>query len=124
MKSRKIHQLLFTVVFICIPAAITLAHDVRISKPVRLGNGPELQPGTYRLELVKNQNGAECLFYKGKDLVVRVQTTVVQESQKSPHTALHSELIDNGRVITHIQVQGWRETLLFERPAEKPVTVQ
>lgn len=124
MESRAIHRLLLTVVFVCVPAALSLAHDVSINDRARLGNGPELQSGTYRLELVKNQNGSECLFYKGGDMVVRVPTTVVMESKKSPQTSVHAEVRDSGRVITQIRIAGWRETLLFEPPAQRPVTDQ
>ncbi len=124
MKRRAIRQVLLTVMLVGVSAAITLAKNVQVSDPARLGNGPELQPGTYRIELINNQDGSECLFYKGRNLVVRVPTKVIQEAQKSPHTALHSEIIDNGRVITQIRVEGWKEALLFERPAEKTVSAQ
>lgn len=124
MNSRNIYRLLFAGVLVLVSTGIALAHDVRLFDPAKLANGPELQPGTYRVEVVKGQDASEALFYKGKDLVVRVPVKLVQESAKSPHTAIHLDTIDGARVITQIRVAGWKESLVFERTAQEPVATQ
>ncbi|HEV2350601.1 MAG TPA: hypothetical protein VG028_12225 [Terriglobia bacterium] len=121
MKHRMIYRSLIAFAFALLSASLTLAHEVTIGERARLGNGPELQPGTYRLELVKNQQTAEAVFYKGGDLVARVPITIVKESDKSRQTEVHSQLLEGERVISQIRVAGWRERLVFGEPAQTPV---
>jgi hypothetical protein len=124
MENRMMYRMLAAVVFMLVAASFTFAHEVKIGERARLGDGPELKPGTYRLELVKNQDTSEAVFYKDEDLVARVPITVVKESDKSRQTEVHSELLDGGRVINEIRVAGWRERLLFREPGQTPATVE
>ncbi|HEV2425122.1 MAG TPA: hypothetical protein VGZ29_09880 [Terriglobia bacterium] len=122
MKRRAIVRVVGLVAFLLAGAGIGLAHEVFITYQAKLGNGPELQAGTYRVEIVKNQDLSEVAFYQGKELIAQVPITIVMESQKSRHTEVHFESLDNGRVINQIRVAGWKETLVFREPAPAPVT--
>jgi len=124
MDNRKMYRVLSTVVFVLVFAGITLAHEVTITEPAKLGNGPEIQPGTYRVEVVKNQDTSEAVFYKGRDLVVRVPVTLAEESTKSRQTEVHFDILDSGRLITQIRVAGWKERLVFKEPAKGAVVAE
>jgi hypothetical protein len=124
MEYRMIYRMLSVVVFVLVSASSTMAHEVTIGERARLGNGPELQPGTYRLELVKNQDTSEAVFYKGENLVARAPITVVKESDKSRQTEVHSVLLDSGRVINQIRVAGWKERLVFRERTQTPVMAE
>jgi len=122
MNYKLIYRMFATAVFVLVTAGLSLGHDVKIEYQTKLGNGPEIEPGTYRLELVRNQDAAEAAFYQGKVLVASVPVTVEMESKKSPHTAVHYETLDSGRVINKIRVMGWKESLIFRVPSQSPVT--
>jgi len=124
MDRKMMYRTLAGVVFVLVAASLTLAHEVIIGNRARLGNGPELQPGTYRLEVIKNQGTSEAAFYKGGDLVVRVPITIAAESEKSRHTEVHSEVLESGRVINQIRLAGSKERLVFSELAPAPVTAE
>jgi hypothetical protein len=124
MEHRMMYRTLAVVVFVLAAVGLALAHEVKISYRARLGNGPELQPGTYRLEVVKNQDTSEAAFYKGKDLVIRVPITIAADSVKSEQTEVHYELLDSGRVINQIRLGGWKDRLVFREPAQTPAMVE
>ena len=122
MNDKAIHQALFTTIFVLAAAGFTLAHEVVISDQAKLGNGPELQPGSYQIELIKNQDTSEAAFYKAGDLVIRVPVIIVAESEKSRQTEVHYETLDQGRVINQIRVAGWKEKLVFRAQPKTSVT--
>jgi len=94
--------------------SIAVAHEVSIWVPSKVGNSPELQPGTYRLEIVKNQDSAEVQFFLADDLVATVPVTLAKETAKSDYTAVHSREVEGGQVITKIYLRGLKESLVFE----------
>ncbi len=99
--------------------SIAAAHEVIIRDQAKLGNGPELRPGTYRIEVEKNQESAEVRFFQGKELVLTTPATLVQEAEKCDNTQVHSEDVDGGRVITKIWLQGSKDSLVFKQAALK-----
>ena len=111
MRCRILSTLVCTLVFVSIAAA----HEVTIGQREKVGNGPELQPGTYQVEVEKNQDSAEVRFFQGGDLVLRVPGTLTKEAVKCNNTEVHSEEVDGGRVITKIWLQGWKESLAFKQ---------
>jgi hypothetical protein len=110
MKLRLLTVLLFTIVLTCSASA----HEVTITNESKLGSGSVLKPDTYRLEVVKNQDASEALFYKGSNLVLRTPVTLAEEADKSKLTEVHFEGVDAERVITRIRVRGWKESLIFK----------
>jgi hypothetical protein len=95
-------------------ACFASAHEVLITSQSKLGNGPSLKPDTYRLEVVKNQDSSEALFYTGGDLVLRTPVTLAEETNKPKVTEVHYENVDADRMITKIRVKGWTEVLVFK----------
>jgi hypothetical protein len=93
--------------------SIAPAHEVRITDPAKVGPGSELQPGTYRVEVVKNQDSSEVLFYKGKDLWLRATVTLATETAKAQNTDVHYTEQGQGKVITQIRLEGSKESLVF-----------
>ena len=124
MEHRMIWRTFVAIVFVILAASLTLAHEVTITNRARLGNGPELQPGTYRLEVIKIQGTSEAAFYKGRDLVVRVPITIAAEPDKSRQTEVHCQVLDSGRVINQIRLEGSKERLIFTELAPTPVTAE
>jgi hypothetical protein len=114
-------RLLAAVVFMFVFVGVAAAHEVRISNVAKVGNNSELQPGTYRVEVVKNQGSSEVLFYEGSDLRLRAPVTLEPESEKSQLTEVHYSDLDGGKVITQIRIRGWKERLVFNHtPAANP----
>jgi hypothetical protein len=111
------------ILFGCIVATLVLlfaattasAHDVTIPGPSKLGNGPGIEEGTYRIELIKNQDSAEAVLYKKGDEVARAPVRVLHRDTISKQTEVHSEMRDTERIITQIRLKGSDEALLFER---------
>lgn len=59
-----------------------LFQEVTIVNLAKLGKGPQLVPGRYKVEVIKNQDSSEVAFYKGKHLVARVPATFTGETTK------------------------------------------
>jgi len=95
--------------------AIAAAHEVRVTDPAKVGPGSELQPGTYRVEVVKNQDSSEVHFYKGGDLWLRVPVTLATEKAKAQNTEVHYSQLNGGKVITRIRLEGSKESLIFNQ---------
>jgi len=111
MRCRILSALVCTLVFV----SIASAHEVSIMHQAKVGSGPELQPGTYRVEIVKNQDSAEVRFFQGGDLVLQAPVTLTKENVKSNFTEVHYEQVDGGRVITKIRLAGSKEGLAFKQ---------
>jgi hypothetical protein len=94
-------------------ATVAMAKEISIHYPAKLGNGPELQPGTYKIELVKNQTSPEVLFYKGRELVARTPAKVEEQPRKADQTQVFYDIKDKDRVITELRISGWKERVVF-----------
>ena len=114
MSKRIGYRILSTLVSGLFFVSVAAAHDVRIGQRAKIGNGAELDQGTYQVEVEKNQESAEVLFFQGEDLVVSAPATLTMEAVKCNNTQIHSEEVDGGRVITKIWLQGWKESLVFK----------
>jgi hypothetical protein len=113
------YRTLFTLACALIFVSVAAAHELSIAQRVRIGNGPELQPGTYRVEVVKKQDSAEVTFSQGDDLMVTVSATLTKEATKCKSTEIYSEAVEGGRVITKIRLQGSKESLVFTQDTPK-----
>ena len=100
-------------------ANTSCAHELKIAGAARLGNGPIIEPGTYRIEVIKNQDSSDAVFYHNDSEVARGPVTLVSEPAKAMRTEVWSEERDYGRVITQIRLQGSREALVFEQAREE-----
>jgi len=107
------HRILSTLVCTLFLVSIAAAHNVTIGQRAKVGNGPELEQGTYQVEVEKNQDSAEVLFFQGEELVVTARATLTKENAKSNVTEVHYDQVDGGWVITKIRLAGSKEGLVF-----------
>ena len=119
MKTKLVYCGFAAFMLLLFAATTSLAHEVRISGAARLGNGPIIEGGTYRIEVIKNQDSSDAVFYHHDGEVARVPVTLVSEPAKADRTEVHSELRDDGRVITQIRLEGSKEALVFEEVEEE-----
>src|ERR1019366_6209842 len=118
--SKKIgYRILSTLVCTLVFVSIAAAHEVSIGQRSKVGSGPELRPGMYKVEVVKNQDSAEVRFFKSGDLVATVPATLTQEAEKCAATEVHSQEFGGGQVITKIWLQGSKESLVFNQDTPK-----
>ena len=115
MSKRTRYRILSTLVCTLVFVSIAAAHEINIGQLAKIADGQVLEPGTYRVEVEKNQNSAEVLFYQGDELVVTAQATLTKEAMKCNATEIHSDAVDGERVITKIWLQGWKDSLVFKQ---------
>ena len=113
MFKRMEYQILGTVICTLIFVSVAAAHEVRISPLARVGNGPDLQAGTYRVEVVKNQDSAEVRFYQEGAVVATAPAVLAKEAAKCEATKVYSENVNGRHVITRIWLHGSKESLVF-----------
>jgi hypothetical protein len=109
------YRILSALVSMFVFLSIAAAHEITIGQLAKIGNGQTLEPGTYRVEVEKNQDSAEVLFFQGGELVVTAAATLTEEPVKCNNTEIHSEEVDGTRVITKIWLRGWKESLVFKQ---------
>jgi hypothetical protein len=115
MSKRIGYGILSTLVFMFVFLSIAAAHEITIGQLAKIGSGQTLEPGTYRVEVERNQDSAEVLFFQGGELVVTAKATLTKEAVKCNNTEVHSEEVDGTRVITKIWLRGWKESLVFKQ---------
>ena len=118
MKTKIVYCGFAAFMLLLFAASTSLAHEVNIGGAARLGNGSSIEAGTYRIEVIKNQDSSDAVFYHDNEEVARAPVTLVNETSKARQTEVWSELRDDGRVITQIRLHGSKEALVFE-PVEE-----
>jgi hypothetical protein len=115
---------LIVVTVICLTAATAWARSSRTSSQTesgnvnlihtsRIGNGPELKAGTYKVELAKNASSPEVMFYQNGKLTGKARPHLVSEAKKIDQTEIQYNTAGNQHVVTEIDVRGWRQELKF-----------
>jgi hypothetical protein len=102
-------------------AGAALAHNsdhlrtssVDILYPSQIANGPELQPGTYKVELASTGTPSKVMFYRYGKLVAEVPAKLVSEPTKNAQSEIYYNQAGNEHFITQIDVRGWNNKLLF-----------
>jgi hypothetical protein len=97
---------------------------VSIDQPARLANGPTLQPGSYKVEVMTGGPTSEVIFYKGKEIVAKAPAKLVEHPTSVSATQIHYSQRDNDRIITEMRLQGRRDRLVFEEAGETPKSGQ
>lgn len=85
--------------------------EIEITQQARLGNGPELQPGSYKVTLVNNSNSPEVAFYQNGKLVAQAPVQLVAGANKFNQTEIESN--SDTHTIIEIRLQGWTQRILF-----------
>jgi|GEM_PF-1343777 len=80
----------------------------------RLGNGPEIQPGTYRITIMDDSTSPKVGFYQNGKLVAETSVKLVTEPKRIQQT----EIFYNGQnkkneVVTQLEVSGWTQKVVF-----------
>ncbi len=84
---------------------------VDISSVVNIGNGVELQPGTYKMTVMDGLNPPEVAFYNNGELVAQIPARLGDEGKKANQTEIVSNI--NTHSITEIRPQGWTQSIVF-----------
>jgi hypothetical protein len=87
--------------------------QVTLVSSVKLADGTQLEPGTYKVEVSDNAQSPEALFYKGSALIARSPVKLESQPQKSNQTAILTKNQGSDSVITEIQLSGRTEKLVF-----------
>lgn len=120
MSRKTCFRILATLVCAIAIVSIASAHELSLKSRGKIANGPELQPGTYQIKVVKNQDSAEVRFFKKGDMVAKATAKISPENTKAYATEVNYEEADGGQVITLIRLQGSKESLVFKSDAPKP----
>lgn len=113
MRNKLMYLGFATCLLLLFVASSAVAHEVTIGATATLGSGPTIDAGTYQVEVIKNQDSSDAVFYSGHDEVARAPVTLVAEPSKSRQTEVYSQVTDGNRVITQIRLQGSKEKLVF-----------
>ncbi|MBI4165834.1 MAG: hypothetical protein HY508_08885 [Acidobacteria bacterium] len=119
--TRKVLTTAFAVTAACLVfsgLAFAKAREIQLAYPAKLANGPEIQPGSYKVDVLNNQPTPEVVFYRGKEVVARTPAKLVELPRKSDQTQIHSKMEGDSRLITEIRLEGWKEKLLFDEPTQ------
>lgn len=88
--------------------------EVDIYQTARIPGGPTLQSGEYRVVLNNNSPTPELGFYQNGKLVAQVPAKLVEQGKKIDETEiLYQAEGDNSQVLTEMDLQGWKEKVLF-----------
>ena len=117
MLTRTAHRVLFTLASTLIFVSAATAHSITLGQRAKIGDGPELQPGKYKVEVAKKQDSTQVSFIKGGDPIATVPAKLTVESTKCRNTEIHSEHVDGQQVITKIRLAGSNESLVFRADA-------
>jgi hypothetical protein len=91
--------------------------QLTISSPLKLADGVQLGPGTYRLELSDNPQSPEALFYKDGALIARSPVKLESQPQKFTQTEILSNNQGGESAITETHPRGWTEKLVLSNGA-------
>jgi len=88
--------------------------SVEIDRAARIPGGPTLPSGEYRVVLNNNSPTPEIGFYQNGKLVAQIPAKLVGQGKKFNETAITYDTKGAGtRVITEMDLSGWREKVLF-----------
>jgi hypothetical protein len=81
--------------------------DVDVPYSATIPNGPTLQPGSYKIELVNDSTSAKVDFYQNGALVAEAPVELVDTGSKFSQTEVYYYNPDNStRVMTQIDLKG------------------
>lgn len=88
----------------------------------KLGNGPEIQPGNYKMTLMDDSNTPKVGFYQNGKLVAETSAKLVSEPEKSQQTEIfYNHQGKKDETVTQVQISGWTQKLVFSNSnASKP----
>lgn len=108
-----------SVVFLFTGMAFARTKNINVLYSSTVGKTLKLKPGNYKIEVVNSPKSPAVEFYNHQgNLVGEAPVKLVNKSQKNDQTLVdYSTVASNNHVITEISPGGWKEDLLFSRPA-------
>jgi hypothetical protein len=102
------------------PSAAVKSSTVDVLYQARLGNGPELQPGQYKVKVSENSSAPELMFYQDNKLVAETPVKLVDMGKKADATEIDYNQKNNQQIITSIRLDGWNQEVVLPGPASTP----
>ena len=91
--------------------------SIEIAQTAQVPNGPTLQPGIYKLELLGDSASSQVGFYQNGKLVGQAVAQVVDQNEKSSATEVHIDSTAGTATLTEIDVSGWTKKIEFGQAA-------
>ncbi len=85
--------------------------DLEITRATRVGSGPELQPGSYKVSLVNSPGSPEVAFYRNGKLIAQAPVKLVDEVKKNQQTEIESNT--ETHELVQMRLKGWNQTFVF-----------
>jgi hypothetical protein len=83
----------------------------------KIGNGPEIQPGNYKITLMDDSTSPKVGFYQNGKLVAETSARLVSEPNKSQQTEIYYNTQgQDSHVVTEVEVSGWTQKVVFSNP--------
>jgi hypothetical protein len=79
-------------------------------------DGTQLQPGTYRMELLSDSSSAQVAFYKNDKLVCKCPVKLESAMEKVPANRMLFEVGNGTHVLRTLEIPGWSQMLVFGGP--------
>jgi hypothetical protein len=92
---------------------IVKSKTVDVVYQAKLGNGPELQPGQYKLAVSEASSTPEVMFYQDNKLVAEAPVKLVDMGKKADATEIDYNRGSNQQVITSIRLDGWNQEIVL-----------
>lgn len=83
-----------------------------VPQAARLGNGPELNAGSYRVTITESASPKVEFYQQGK-LIVETPAKLVAENRKSSQTDISYDQEGKTQVITEMDISGWNQKVIF-----------
>jgi len=97
--------------------------NVNFLYAAKLGNGPEIQPGNYKMTLMDDSSSPKVGFYKDGKLVAETSAKLVSEPKKSQETEIYyNDQVKTNPVVTELEISGWTQKVVFSNTKGKRST--
>lgn len=94
--------------------AAAKSSTVHFDRPARLGSGPTINAGSYRVVLMNQSSNPEVAFYQGSKQVAEVPAKLVSLPKKNSETdVIYDQSQKGSSVVTEIDLDGWNQKIVF-----------
>ena len=100
--------------------AAAKSSTVHFDRPTRLGSGPTINAGSYRIVLMNQSSDTEVAFYQGGKQVAEVPAKLVSLPKKNSETdVIYDQSQKDSSVVTEIDLDGWNQKIVFSSNATR-----
>ena len=115
--TQKVGTIILPVVLAVLTAAsmaFARTSNIDISEAYKLGNGPTIKAGWYKVKVLDSQTKPEAVFYKNGKEVAEVPVQLINTPKKYAQTEVLSNTEGSQHVMTELRFRGWREKVLLK----------